>query len=112
MTPLRTTILLAIFWASLSQAADNDKKTAPLFTSNDLLEVTIRGPFSTIMRERSRDEDLPGTLTYNDPEAGDVTLELGIRTRGRYRHQSRICPWAPLRLDFKKSSTKGTLFKG
>ena len=112
MTPLRTTILLAIFWASLSQAADNDKKTAPLFTSNDLLEVTIRGPFSTIMRERSRDEDLPGTLTYNDPEAGDVTLEIGIRTRGRYRHQSRICPWAPLRLDFKKSSTKGTLFKG
>jgi hypothetical protein len=62
------------------------------------------------MRVRSRDEDSPGTLTYQDPEAGDVTVELGIRTRGRYRHQSDVCPWAPLRLNFKKSSVKGTLF--
>ena len=112
MTPLRSTILLALFLVSLSHAADDKKKTAAIFESNDLLEVTIRGPFSTIMRERSREEDLPGTLVYSDPEAGEVTLELGIRTRGRYRHQSRVCPWAPLRLDFKKSSTKGTVFKG
>lgn len=111
MTPVRFTILLAMFLVSLSHAADDKKKTAPLFASDDLLEVTIRGPFSTIMRERSREEDQPGTLTYNDPEAGDVTLELGIRTRGRYRHQSRVCPWAPLRLNFDKSSVKGTLFK-
>jgi len=112
MVPLRTIFLLAIFWVSLSQADDNREKTAPLFSSDDLLEVTLRGPFSTIMRERSSDEDLPGTLTYDDPEAGDETVELGIRTRGRYRHQSRVCPWAPLRLNFKKSTTKGTVFKG
>ncbi len=110
MTPLRFTILLSVLLVSLSQAADDNNKTAPLFTSNDLLEVTIRGPFTTIMRVRSRDEDSPGTLTYHDPEAGDVTVELGIRTRGRYRHQSDVCPWAPLRLNFKKSSVKGTLF--
>ena len=111
MTPLRFTILLSVLLVSLSQAADNNK-TAPLFTSNDLLEVTIRGPFATIMSVRSRDENSPGTLTYQDPEAGDVTVELGIRTRGRYRHQSDVCPWAPLRLNFKKSSVKGTLFAG
>ncbi len=112
MTPLRFTILLAIFLVSLSHAADDEKKTAPLFASNDFLEVTIRGPFSEIMRERSLDEDKPGTLTYNDPGAGDVTVELGIRTRGRFRHQQEVCPWAPLRLNFKKSSAKGTLFEG
>jgi len=110
MTPLRFAILLSVLLVSLSQAADDKKKTAPLFTNNDLLEVTIRGPFTTIMRVRSRDEDSPGTLTYQDPEAGDVTVELGIRTRGRYRHQSDVCPFAPLRLNFKKSSVKGTLF--
>ena len=111
MTPLRISILLAMFLASLTYAADKEKKTAPLFESNDLLEITIRGPFTTIMRERSRDEDMPGTLTYRDPEAGDMTVELGIRTRGRYRHQSRVCPWAPLRLDMKKSTAKETVFK-
>jgi hypothetical protein len=113
MTPLRFKIfLLAMFLVSLSHAADDNEKAAPLFSSNNLLEVTIRGPFSNIMRERSREKDEPGTLTYNDPEAGDVTVELGIRTRGRFRHQSEICPWAPLRLNFKKSSVKGTLFAG
>lgn len=109
---LRSTAFLALFLVSLSHAANDEKQTAPLFSSNDLLEVTIRGPFSTIMRERSRDEDQPGTLTYRDPEAGEVTVELGIRTRGRYRHQSRVCPWAPLRLNFKKSTTKDTVFRG
>ena len=69
---------MAIFWVSLTLAADDEKETAPLFTSNDLLEVSIRGPFSTIMRVRSRDEELPATLTYNDPEAGEITLDLEI----------------------------------
>jgi len=112
MTARRFTILLVLFLVSPIQAADDSKKTAPLFASNDLLEVTIRGPFSTIMRVRSRDEDSPGTLTYHDPEAGDVTVELGIRTRGRFRHKEEVCPFAPLRLNFKKSSRKGTLFAG
>lgn len=112
MGPLRFTILLALFLVPLSHAAEDKKKTAPLFASNDPLEVTIRGPFSTIMRVRSLEEDQPGTLTYNDPEAGDVTVELGIRTRGRFRHQEEVCPFAPLRLNFKKSDVKGTLFAG
>jgi hypothetical protein len=103
---------MAIFWVSLTLAADDEKETAPLFTSNDLLEVSIRGPFSTIMRVRSRDEELPATLTYNDPEAGEITLDLEIRTRGRFRHQNEVCPFAPLRLDFKKSTTKGSVFEG
>jgi len=112
MTPLRTTILLAFFWASLSDAADDEKKTVPLFSSNDMLEVTIRAPFTSIMRVRSLDEEQPATLTYNDPEAGVVSVDLEIRTRGRFRHQKEVCPWAPLRLDFKKSTTKDTLFAG
>jgi hypothetical protein len=112
MTLLRILVILAIFWVPLSQAAETEKKTAPLFASNDLLEVTIRGPFTSIMSERSREEDQPATLAYSDPEAGDVTVELGIRTRGRFRHQEEVCPFAPLRLDFKKSSVKGTVFQG
>jgi len=103
-------IFLAVFWVSQSQAADDESRTAPLFSSNDLVEVTIRGPFTSIMRERSREDDVPATLTYRDPEAGDITLEIGVRTRGRFRHQREVCPFAPLRLDFKKSTVKDTLF--
>ena len=112
MIPLRFIVLLALFLVPLSHAAEEEKKTAQLFSSNDVLEVTIRGPFSTIMRVRSVDEDQPATLTYSDPEAGDVSVELGIRTRGRFRHKEEVCPFAPLRLNFKKSAVKGTVFAG
>ncbi len=113
MSPLRLLVLLLAVSLTTPSLADTKKlKTAPLFESDDLLEVTIRGPFSTIMRVRSLTENEPGTLTYNDAEAGEVTVELGIRTRGRFRHKEENCPWAPLRLNFKKSSAEGTVFEG
>lgn len=110
MLPLRSFLVVALLLATPCLAAEPEQpeKVAPLFTSNETLEVTITAPFEEIMSVRSVDEELPGTITYQDPEAGEVTLDLDIRTRGRYRQQARVCPFAPLRLNFKK--TKGTLF--
>lgn len=111
MTTLRTfLLLLALTLGTVANGETGAGETAPLFTSNDILDVTIRAPFTTIMRERSVEEDKPATLTYNDAETGDVTVELGIRARGRFRRQSRTCKWAPLRLNFKKSTVKQTVF--
>lgn len=113
MTTLRTTFLLLALTLSASASGDGKSgKTAPLFASHDVLDVTIRAPFTTIMKERSLDEDQPATLTYTDAEAGEVTVELGVRTRGRFRRQPKICKWAPLRLNFKKSTVKKTVFAG
>ena len=91
--------------ASVATAA-----TQPLFSDDELLEVTIRAPLSTIMSERSKDEETPGTFHFVDRDAGEVVLDVDIRTRGRFRQQKRVCPFAPLRLDFKKDQTKDTLF--
>ena len=111
MTPLRIVLILTLGAAfSAAIAEEKPNKVAPLFSSNDVLEVTIRAPFSTIMRDRSSDEDLPATLTYTDVNEGEVTVELGIRTRGRFRRQHDICDFAPLRLNFKKSAVKDTVF--
>lgn len=113
MTKLRTLFLmLAILLGTTASADEGSRKTAPLFTSDEVLDVTIRGPFTTIMKERELEDEFPGTLTYTDAEAGEVTVELGIRTRGRFRRQSKVCRWAPLRLNFKKSSVKKTEFAG
>jgi hypothetical protein len=114
MTPLRTNLLLigvSICLPGMAQTQD-DGETEPLFASNDIIDVTITAPFAEIMRERFYDEDSPGTISYQDVEAGEVTLDIGVRTRGRFRRQAKICPFAPLRLNFKKSETKGTLFAG
>ena len=91
---------------------DGGSEITPLFTSNEILDVTIRAPFTTIMRERSEDEDRFATLTYNDAVEGSVTVELGVQARGRYRRQARVCKWAPLRLNFRKSSLENTVFAG
>ena len=72
------------------------------------MNITIHAPIKQIMRDRSDTEYTQGTLSYEDPEAGETTLDIGIRTRGRFRRQTDICPFAPLRLNFRK--TKGTLF--
>lgn len=111
MTPLRTLFpFLIVVLSATARAGDDDRAPAPLFASSDILDVTIRAPFTTIMRQRSLTQDQPATLTYHDATGGDITIDLGVRTRGRFRQQSRICPWAPLRLNFKKSAVKKTIF--
>ncbi len=82
----------------------------PLFRSNDVLNVTITAPFKTLMKERPTVEDLPGQLTYVDAAGVTVEMNVGLRTRGNFRRQMQVCPFAPIRLNFKKSETKNTVF--
>ncbi len=87
-------------------------EAVPLFASEEPIVVTIRAPFGEIFQERSKEDDVDGTFSYVDPSMGDVTLDVGIRTRGNFRHQTRVCPFAPLRLAFSKKQTEGTVFEG
>jgi len=113
MTKLQTIFLiLAILLGTTANGGEGSRKTVPLFVDDGVLDITIKAPFKTIMKNRSLDEDQPATLTYTDAEAGEVTVELGVRTRGRFRRQSKVCTWAPLRLNFKKSTVKKTVFAG
>jgi len=113
MTTLRAIFLLLVLtFGTTASGETKANKTAPLFTSNEILDVTIRAPFTTIMRDRWVNEDQPATLTYNDAVSGEVTVDLGIRARGRFRRQNTTCKWAPLRLNFKKPTVKDTVFAG
>ena len=112
MHALRIACLCLIALLGAPSLANDAKphKPNPLFASAEILEVRIAAPFSTIMRERPVDEEMPGQLSYQDAELGEVVLDVGIRIRGKYRQQMKICPFAPLRLNFKKEQTKKTLF--
>ncbi|MEJ2297479.1 MAG: hypothetical protein P8X94_03035, partial [Woeseiaceae bacterium] len=104
-------VLLFALAAPASLAADTkDSDTAvPLFEDNGVLDVTITAPFDNIMHTRSLEEEMPGTLVYVDPVTGEeVSLDIEVRARGKFRRQKEICSFAPLRLDFKKSNE--TLF--
>ncbi len=83
MTTLRIALLLLALVLGTTASGDaTTGKTVPLFSSDEILDVTIRAPISSIMRQRSVDEDTPATLTYDDAEAGDIPGD--IRWKGSF----------------------------
>lgn len=84
----------------------------PLFRSNEVLELRIAAPLDTLMKERPDEEELPGEATWTSADGTPVTVKVDLRTRGNFRRKEDICPFAPLRLDFKKSEVRDTLFDG
>ena len=80
----------------------------PLFQDNETLHVTITAPLTTLVRERPKDDYLPGVFQYTETDGTTVKFDLQIRTRGHFRHKN--CDYPPLSLNLKKSQTDGTLF--
>ena len=83
----------------------------PLFQDDSLIEIRITAPMKTLLGERPNDTYLRGTLSYQEADGNVVEFDVGIRTRGNFRRQTRVCPFPPLRINFKKSQVKGTLFR-
>ena len=104
--PVLAALLLAVSGAPAQEADGADR----LFRSDEILEITITGPMVTLLGERPNDRYLRAALTYTEADGKLVEFDIGIRTRGNYRRQSSVCPFPPLRINFKKSETKDTLF--
>jgi hypothetical protein len=94
----------------LTAAAQTAGEPDRLFQDSELIDVRIAAPFSTIMDERNSDEEYDGKLQYTGDAGETVEVDVGIRSRGRFRLRKRICEFAPLRLNFRKSQTEGSLF--
>ena len=103
ITPLLSLCLLVL--PIVTRAADAD----PLFSSGEPLDITLTGPFSQIDRERDKDQEYPGTLSYQD-NGSTVTLDVKFSVRGNFRLQKEICDYSQLWIDFDKDEVDGTLF--
>jgi hypothetical protein len=90
--------------AQVSDAAD------PLFQGTDVVEVRLVAPIDTILSSREDSTQFEGKLLYVDDAGNNTELDVEIRTRGKFRLQEDVCAFPPLRLNFKKSQTDGTLF--
>ena len=86
---------------------------AQLFASHDPLELVLKSDFRRLRRDRDQDEDQrPGRLSFTGAAGDTVTLDVQVRTRGNFRLRRRTCNFPPLRLNFKKRDTRGTVFAG
>ena len=82
----------------------------PLFAVDDIAEITISADFSRINREKDRDEEYRGSLSYITDAGDPVLLEVKFSVRGNNRLQN--CRFAPLWVDLDKDAVAGTLFEG
>ncbi len=96
MSPLR--VLVVLFSMSILDTA-----AAPLFEDETVVEATLVGPIESTVDRKTEREERPFTLT-----ADGVDHAVEIRVRGKSR--IRVCVFPPLRLDFEKGASEGTLF--
>jgi len=93
-------------------ANGNGAAPAPLFDSDQVLNVRIAAAFDIDPRDWPVDEYVSGQFYYTAGNGELVELDVGIKVRGQYRRRPEVCSFPPLRLNFKKSQVKDTFFAG
>ncbi len=103
---LISTLVLAT--AGSATASERD----PLFQEHETLKAVLTAPLSQTYAQRDSDVRLyfPGQWTYMNRAGESRRLDVSIRIRGNFRKE--YCELPPIRLNFKKSQVRGTLFKG
>ena len=103
--------LVLAFTVLVSAASVHAAEPAkPLFASDDVIRITIRGPVDTIAKApEDSDSSYPGTLTV----AGtSEALPIQLKQRGITRRKGDVCQFPPLRVTFASPPPAGSLFAG
>ena len=95
-----------------ASAAQEAGQTAPLFADTEPLILRIEADFDQLKDDRDEEnEERDGSLIIIGADGTEAPFPLEIRTRGRFRLQSRTCRFPPLRLDVPRSQMDGTAFE-
>ncbi|MEO6580917.1 MAG: hypothetical protein ABIN83_07170 [Sphingomicrobium sp.] len=98
--------LLALAGAPLEAAAPEPAK--PLFASDEIIRITIRGPIDALSRGGPDSRaTVAGTIGVNGTQ--DV-LPIQLALRGITRRQRDVCQFPPLRVVFNQPPPAGSLF--
>jgi hypothetical protein len=110
-------LLSALCCAPVTTNAQNSYEAgsvevARLFADDTPLRVTIEAPLTTLMKERPEEEYLEGKISFAGDDGTLQTVDLKLRTRGKYRRSEEHCNFAPIRLNFRKKQVADTVFAG
>jgi hypothetical protein len=97
--------------AAMERAALRSKESEAFYSSGDALVLSLTTNIKRIRGDKSQKAPWrSATLSYQDASGKAVVIPTRIRTRGIWRLKN--CEFPPIRLDFNKEHTKGTLFQG
>lgn len=87
------------------------KPPRPLFADDMMLELTIRAPVRTLVRNRADTETaVAGTLVVHGAAGESLPITLGLR--GNRRRDAATCTFPPLSIGFPEKPGKTSLFSG
>ena len=105
-----TAAVIVLFLLILVATAKGNNGSDPLFASDEILNIEIEAAFGMLARDRPNEEEVAGKFRYTAEDGSLVEFDVAVRTRGRLRRNKRVCRFPPLRLNFKKSEVKDSLF--
>jgi hypothetical protein len=91
--------------AALLLLASATATAAPLFEQDEVLEISLAGPISTLISDTEDRNEYPFVLSVDG-------TAIGVEVRVRGLSRLRVCKFPPLRLDFSSSDASGTVFAG
>jgi hypothetical protein len=83
---------------------DTLKQDIGLFSSNDILNLTLRFDITTYQRKKPKEEYLDALLTYHISKTDSINKKIRIKSRGEMRNG--YCSFPPIRLNFKNTEFK------
>lgn len=105
-----TLIIVTLFLNSAAAEEKDIRDFDPLFSTTSTLEAEVEAPFRYLSRERPEKEQSDGKFRYIEADGTEVEFDVRIRARGNWRLNPDVCRFPPMRFNFRKSQTDGTLF--
>lgn len=99
-------IAVSLYFGLFASAHAADK----LFEDSAQLAITVNAPFKMIDRERDKEKEYPGNLSYIDEAGAEIVLDAQFSVRGNFRLRKDVCSHAQLWVNLRKGQVKGTLF--
>jgi len=85
-------------------AVDTLSQDIGLFSSDEILNLSLRFDLTEYMRKKPKEEYMKAILTYHISETDSINKEIKLRSRGVARNS--ICNFPPISLNFKKNDLK------
>jgi hypothetical protein len=98
--------------AAFAQEDMHSGEPDPLFSSHDVVQIKLTGPFNKISRDKDEEPQLrPGSLSMTGEDGQEQTFAVQLEPRGKSRRDRAVCTFPPLWVHFDSEEVKGTLFK-
>jgi hypothetical protein len=96
------------------QARRTEADARHLFREIEPLEFTLTADFKALNKDRNPESTkrFSGVLSVPAGKGASHDIPVQLGTRGHFRLMSRNCDFVPLRVQFPKAETAGTVFDG